>query len=173
MLEMQALSFDWARSYDTKVTCLRTSSASLLLSNDEQDWGLLASTLTSELQIDFSEVTGSKWEAMSRDEFIAMISDRTLLGNELISTHHLLGASKYEMRSETSAIGLHQIRAAHQRYTDLDDNTVVAKGHGHGLIQHQYLKTLKGWRISGIRPTVYWNEHDFDRIFVRSAANHD
>ncbi|CZT17610.1 related to scytalone dehydratase [Ramularia collo-cygni] len=147
-LAMQALAFDWAHSYDTK------------------DWGLLASILSHELDVDYSQVTGSKCKTMTKDDFVAMLSDKTLLGNDLVSTHHLIGASKYEMLTESSAIGVHQIRAAHQRYTQSDKKAVAAKGHGHGLMQHKYLKTPQGWRIAGIRPIVYWNEYDFDKIFV-------
>ncbi|KAG8405425.1 centractin- actin- protein of the dynactin complex [Metarhizium acridum] len=54
------------------------------------------------------------------------------------------------------ASGAHQIRAAHQRYTDSTKATVEAKGHGHAVIYIKYKKVDGEWKLCGIKPTIYW-----------------
>ncbi|KAF5532892.1 scytalone dehydratase [Fusarium mexicanum] len=150
---MAAATFDWADSYDTK------------------DWKRLEEILAPEVmltfvsKVDYSAVIGKPGDTMSAQDFVSMISDVNLLGNPLISTQHFIGASKYEKLAETVATGLHQIRAAHQRHSSLDKNIVEAKGHGHATMLHTYRKIEGEWKIAGIKPTVYWNEYDFDQIF--------
>ncbi|KAF5693096.1 scytalone dehydratase [Fusarium globosum] len=145
---MAAATFDWGDSYDTK------------------DWNRLKETLAPEVMVDYSAVRGKPGETMSAQDFVSMISDAKFLGNPLILTQHFIGASKYEQLAETMATGLHQIRAAHQRYSASDKNIVEAKGHGHATMLHTYRKIEGKWKIAGIKPTVYWNEFDFDQIFV-------
>lgn len=132
----------------------------------QQDWARLTSILAPNLMIDYSQVTGSKWDAMTREEFVDMISNPDLLGNSLVATQHFIGASKYEFVTETTATGTHQIRAAHQRYSASDKKEVEAKGHGHGVMLHSYVKMSGAWKIAGVKPVVYWNEYDFSKVFV-------
>lgn len=100
-----------------------------------------------------------------------MVSSAIFLGDPLIRTQHLMGASKYERVSGDEVIGFHQIRAAHQRYAP-DGVTVENRGHGHSFIQHWYKRIDGTWKLSGLCPRVYWNELDFDRIFVKLKAAH-
>ncbi|KAM0233325.1 hypothetical protein ACHAP5_010442 [Fusarium lateritium] len=102
---------------------------------------------------------------MPAQDFISMISSPNLLGDTLIHTQHFIGGSKYESISPTRATGFHQLRAAHQRYSGPDKKTVVATGHGHALIRHTYEKINNEWKLAGIKPTVYWNEFDFEKVF--------
>jgi scytalone dehydratase len=83
-----------------------------------------------------------------------------------------MGAAKYEYVSDTEVIGYHQIRAAHQRYADLDLATVDHKGHGHSLVRHHYKKIDGVWKLAGVCPRVYWNEFNFEKIFPRLSALH-
>ena len=82
----------------------------------------------------------------------------------------MIGASKYEKVSDNEVIGHYQIRAAHQRYTGADMLTVENKGHGHSFIRHWYKKIGGTWKLAGLCPEVYWNEHDFDKIFIDLSA---
>lgn len=102
---------------------------------------------------------------MPAKDFIVMVSDHGFVGDPLVHTQHFIGASKYEVLSEDMALGTHQIRAAHQRYTGPDKKTVEAKGHGHSLIRHTYKRIDGEWKLAGVRPTVYWNEFEFEKIF--------
>ncbi|KAJ4247097.1 Pituitary homeobox 2 [Fusarium torreyae] len=137
VIEMSAATFEWADSYDTK------------------DWHRLRKILAPEVVVDNSAVMGTARETMSAEDFMLRMSDKNLLGNPLVSTQHFIGASKYEQLSETLATGLHQIRAAHQRYTGPDKNAVEAKGHGHATMLHTYRKIEGEWKIAGVKPTVY------------------
>lgn len=109
---------------------------------------------------------------MPREAFIEMMSSTAFVGNLLVRTQHLMGASRYEWVSDTEVIGNHQIRAAHQRYTDLSLTEVEYKGHGHSMVRHWYKKESGVWKLAGVCPRVYWNEHDFEKIFPQLSADH-
>ncbi|MCJ1479891.1 hypothetical protein MMC06_000045 [Schaereria dolodes] len=102
---------------------------------------------------------------MPAEEFVAMMSQPGFLGDPLIHTQHHIGASKWEKLSDDDAVGYHQLRAAHQRYTSLDMKTVENKGHGHAMIKHVYKRVNGEWKFAGLRPTVRWNEFEFEKIF--------
>lgn len=105
---------------------------------------------------------------MPAEDFVAMVSDPGFVGDPLVSSQHFIGASKYQRVSDDEAIGTHQLRAAHQRYTGEDKKTIEAKGHSHAVMQFTYKKIGGEWKLSGMKPTVYWNEFDFDQIFKGS-----
>lgn len=109
---------------------------------------------------------------MPAREFVTMMSSPEFLGDPLIRTQHLMGAAKYERTAKDEVIGHHQIRAAHQRYTGPDRLVVENKGHGHSYIKHWYRKVSGVWKLAGLCPRVYWNEHDFDKIFIGLSAKH-
>ena len=94
-----------------------------------------------------------------------MICAPHLIGDPLVRTQHLLGARTDEWISETEVTTIHQIRAAHQRYVDLDLTKVAHKGHGLGTVKHWFKKIDGVWKLSGIRPEMYWTEYDFPKIF--------
>lgn len=140
-----------------------TGKSAVILSDDS---GLIAE------QVDYSIVGHSKIEDMPAAEFVSMMSSPKFLGDPLVRTQHLMGASKYERVSENEIIGHHQIRAAHQRYTGPDRLTVENRGHGHSFIMHWYRKVDGVWKLAGLCPRVYWNEHNFEKIFVQLSAEH-
>ncbi|RBR18884.1 uncharacterized protein FIESC28_05806 [Fusarium coffeatum] len=146
-LQLAAITFDWAESLDTK------------------DWARLGSILAPELTVDYTEVTGQKWDAMPAQDFVAMVSDKGFVGDPLVDSQHFIGASKYETISEDCIVGSHQLRAAHQRYTAPDKKIVEAKGHCHALMQHTYIRIGGKWKLGGLKPKMYWTEFDFDKIF--------
>ncbi|KZF21406.1 Scytalone dehydratase [Xylona heveae TC161] len=146
-IALSELTFEWGDSYDAK------------------DWDRLRKILAPTLLVDYTEVHGNKWEDMSSEEFVAMVSHHGFVGDPLVNTQHFIGASKWERISEDEAIGYHQLRAAHQRYTGPDKKTVEAKGHGHAMIKHNYRKVDGEWKFAGLRPTVRWNEFEFEKIF--------
>ena len=94
-----------------------------------------------------------------------MASDHGFVGDPLVHTQHFLGGSKFVKVSDTEAYGDFQLRAAHQRYTGPDKQTVEAKGHGHAVIRHHYKLADDGWKLIGYKPTVRWNEYNFEKIF--------
>lgn len=102
---------------------------------------------------------------VSLEEFVGMVSSEAFVGDPLVDTQHFVGASRFNRVSEDKVQGLHQLRAAHQRYTELDKKKVEAKGHGHAVIRHDYQKIDGKWLLAGLRPTVRWNEYDFEKIF--------
>ncbi|KAM0543700.1 hypothetical protein ACHAPJ_012149 [Fusarium lateritium] len=99
------------------------------------------------------------WDAMPAKDFVAMVSDHGFVGDSLVHTQHFIGASEYEQLSGDQNIG------THQRYTGPDKKIVEAKGHGHALMWHTYIKVNEEWKLAGINPTVYWNELDFKKVF--------
>lgn len=77
-------------------------------------------------QVDYTEVTGKKWDALPKDEFVGMVSSAGFVGDPLVDTQHFIGGSRFERTGEDSVTGYHQLRAAHQRYTGPDKKTIVS-----------------------------------------------
>lgn len=124
------------------------------------------------IQVDYTIVGHGCFPEMPAEEFVEMMSSPKFLGDPLVHTQHLMGAAKYEKLSETEVIGHHQIRAAHQRYTSKHQIIVEERGHGHSYVKHWYKKIDGCWRLAGVCPRVYWNEHNFDKIFPLLSAAH-
>jgi scytalone dehydratase len=123
-------------------------------------------------QIDYRSFLNKLWEAMPAEEFIAMISDKSVLGNPLLRTQHFVGgASKWEKVSDTEIIGYHQLRVPHLVYTDESLKNVAVKGHAHGFNTHYYRKVDGVWKFAGLSPTIRWFEYDFDKVFASGRDN--
>ncbi|PFH57955.1 hypothetical protein XA68_14349 [Ophiocordyceps unilateralis] len=133
-----------------------------------QDWSRLRSIIAPSLLVDYTKIGKPRWEAMSADDFISMVSSDDFLGDPCVKTQHLLGATRWERISETQVIGHHQLRAAHQVYTAPDLKTVKLKGHSHATNEHYYIKVDGVWKFAGLKPDVRWNEHNFEQVFKGS-----
>ena len=118
------------------------------------------------MRIDYRSFLDMIWEAMPAAEYVAMASDPHVLGNPLLKTQHFIGSSKWEYVSETEAIGWHQLRVPHQRYTDDSRKEVAIKGHAHGSNQHWYKKIDGVWKFAGLAPIIRWGEFDFEGVFA-------
>jgi scytalone dehydratase len=104
---------------------------------------------------------------MPAEDFIAMISDKSVLGNPLLRTQHFIGgASKWEKVSDTEITGYHQLRVPHQVYTDASLEAVQVKGHAHSHNTHYYQKVDGVWKFAGLKPDIRWSEYDFDKVFA-------
>ena len=118
-------------------------------------------------QIDYRSFLNKIWEAMPAEEFIGMISDKSVLGNPLLRTQHFIGgASKWEKVSDDYVIGYHQLRVPHQVYTDESLSEVKVKGHAHSHNTHFYRKVDGEWKFAGLNPNIRWCEYQFDQVFA-------
>lgn len=106
---------------------------------------------------------------MGSDAFISMMKSPDLVGDPLIHTQHLIGGVSYEYISEDEITAIHQIRAAHQRYSDDTLATVTYQAHGYGRIQHWYKRLAGSWKLAGLRPEMYWSENELSKIFPRQG----
>jgi scytalone dehydratase len=102
---------------------------------------------------------------MPAAEFIAMISSPSVLGNPLLKTQHFIGGTRWEKVSDTEAIGYHQLRVPHQKYTDAGMKEVAVKGHAHSANQHWYRKVDGVWKFAGLLPDIRWSEYEFEKVF--------
>lgn len=102
---------------------------------------------------------------MKPDEYLAMLSDPGFLGDPLLKTQHLLGASRWEKVNDELIVGMHQVRAAHVRFADETFHTEEMRGHSHATNEHYYRKVDGQWKFGGLKPTVRWNEEDFENVF--------
>lgn len=121
-------------------------------------------------QVDYAKVNNAKFVDLPAEKYIEMMSDPLFLGDPLIVSQHLIGATKWEKISDKEIISHHQSRAAHQRWTDDKRNEVAVKGHGHGVVTTLYKQINGKWKWAGIRTKVNWNEHDFEHVFRGSAG---
>ena len=141
-LEMCNIAFAWAESYDNK------------------DWERLRSFLAPSVRLDFSTFGMGLHENLTPDAYVAILSDKKLLGGKRLKTQHLLGSSRWERLGEGSVTAEHQARVAHQRYTKDDLSEVANKGHGHGVVQHWYRKIDGAWKLEGVQPKMGFAEFD-------------
>jgi scytalone dehydratase len=108
---------------------------------------------------------------MPAEEFIAMISSNSVLGNPLLKTQHFIGGTRWERVSDTEVIGYHQLRVPHQKFTDTSMQTVQVKGHAHSANQHWYRKVDGVWKFAGLLPDIRWSEYDFEKVFESGREN--
>lgn len=141
-LEIGNVAFEWAQSYDTK------------------DWERLQQCLAPSIRLDFRSLRGALHEDLSPTEYAAILSDKKLLGDKRLKTQHLLGRGKWEVLSNGTVHIWHQIRVAHQRYTNEDLAVVENKGHAHGTTQHWYRKIEGTWKLEGVEPQLEFTEYD-------------
>jgi scytalone dehydratase len=81
----------------------------------------------------------------------------------------LIGATRWVKINDSFVVGYHQLRAAHQVYTDATLTAVKLKGHSHATNEHYYRKGTDGvWKFAGLKPRVNWNEYDFEKVFKGS-----
>ncbi|KAL8784973.1 MAG: hypothetical protein Q9213_003634 [Squamulea squamosa] len=146
-LSLNATLYEWADSYDSK------------------DWPRLRACIAPTLRIDYRSFLDKIWPAMPADEYIAMASSPSVLGDPLLKTQHFIGASKWEKVSEDEVLGWHQMRVPHQRYVDEGMKEVKVKGHAHGTNQHWYRKVEGAWKFAGLAPEIKWGEFEWDRVF--------
>ncbi|KID96468.1 conidial pigment biosynthesis scytalone dehydratase Arp1, partial [Metarhizium majus ARSEF 297] len=132
------------------------------------DWARLRAVLAPTLYVDYTKIGKEKWDAMSADDFMAMVSNDDFLGDLCVKTQHLIGATYWERVSESKVIGHHQLRAAHQVYTSPDLKTVKLRGHSHATNEHYYVKSGGVWKFAGLKPEVRWNEYKFEEVFKGS-----
>ncbi|KAK9418014.1 putative Scytalone dehydratase [Seiridium unicorne] len=139
--------FEWAESYDSK------------------DWERLSRCIAPTLRVDYRAFLNKLWEDMPAAEFVIMASDPKVLGNQLLKTQHFVGATVWKQTNETEITGYHQMRVAHQKYTDESFTGVAVKGHAHGKGTMWYRKVDGTWKFAGLQPEIRWSEYDHDKIF--------
>lgn len=116
-------------------------------------------------QVDYRHVMGKTWESMPAEEFVPLASNPHFLGNQLLKTQHFIGASRWEEISGDEIQGRHQLRVAHQRYTDSSMKEVAIKGHAHGGATMWFKKIEGTWKFAGLCPDIRWSEYNYDEIF--------
>ena len=163
-LSLSEITFEWGNSYDDKdwrrLRAILAPGLMACASNNLLDHKSL--TLDNQ-QIDYTEVNGHKWENMPAEDFVGIMSHVGFVGDPLVHTQHHIGASKWQKVSEEEVIGQHQLASSHQRYGTADLKTVENKGHGHAMVTLYYRKIDGEWKLSGLRPTVRWNELEFEK----------
>lgn len=117
-------------------------------------------------QIDYRAFLNKLWEAMPVDGFLQMASDPHVLGNPKVKTQHLIGAQKWKKVSDDEMIAYHQMRVAHQKYSDDKFTEVAVKGHAHGKCTTWFRKIDGEWKWAGLEPDIRWSEYDHDKIFA-------
>lgn len=108
---------------------------------------------------------GMIWEKMPANEFLSMASSHKFLGNARIKTQHFMGASKWVQNGDNEITGYHQMRVAHQRFSDDDLSSVLYKGHAHGKATIHYRNVDGEWKFAGLEPDIRWSEDDYAKIF--------
>lgn len=132
----------------------------------QQDWDRLRKCIAPTLRVDYRSFLDKAWDALPADDFIAMASEPTVLGDPLLMTQHFIGGTRWEKTSDEDMIGYHQLRVPHQRFTDESRKQVAVKGHAHSFNLHWYKKVDGVWKFAGLCPKIRWYEYDFDKVFA-------
>ncbi|KAJ5738860.1 hypothetical protein N7493_002015 [Penicillium malachiteum] len=170
-LACSELTFEWADSYDTKnwsrLANILAPTVKVKMAHycwagtcDENPGKVLTGR-----KIHYASVNDFKDDQLPAADFVKMVAAPEFLGDPLIHTQHLMGASKYRQITPDLIEGYHQIRAAHQRYTGPGLEEIEAKGHGHAVITLTYKKVDGEWKWGGITTDIRWNEYEFEKIF--------
>lgn len=109
-------------------------------------------------RLDFRSLQGELHDNLVPDDYISLLIKT--IGDERLKTQHLMGATTWSYLAEGSIEVVHQMRVAHQRYTDETLAEVLNKGHAHGFVFHQYKKIDGKWKIETVRPKLEWTEYD-------------
>lgn len=139
-LELRNIAFEWAESYDTK------------------DWDRLQKCLSESTRLDFRGLGGELHESLTPGEYAAVLTG--VIGDKRLKTQHHLGGSRWERMPDGSVQAWHQLRVAHQRYSDESLSAVLNHGHGHGVVHHGYKKIDGAWKLEMVVPSLHWSEYD-------------
>ena len=141
------LAFEWAEACDTK------------------NFSKLISILAPTVLVDY---TGARLDTAPRtltsSTFASALARPERLGNAALRTQHLLGAVKWEEPEHGALHGTFQIRAAHQLLAD-EHLDVIKEGHDHGVVRLRFVKVAGSWKISGVKPDIWWSEGDLVKLF--------
>lgn len=114
---------------------------------------------------------------MPAPAYVTMMSSPSTLGHPLVATQHLLGAPTFARTDADAITGTFQVRAHHVRFSSDGQGDVggYAKGRGrrvlavatgYAVIQHFYARTEAGWKLSGLKPEVLFDEGDLKGLFA-------
>jgi hypothetical protein len=103
---------------------------------------------------------------MPADDFVKMVSNPAVLGDPLLKTQHLIGGTRWERVNDVEAIGYHQLRVPHVRYSDETHQHVIIKGHAYSLNTNFYKRIDGEWKFAGMCPDIRWFEYDLDKVFA-------
>lgn len=115
--------------------------------------------------------------SISASSYVAMMSAPTALGHPLVATQHLLSAPTFTRTSADEITGTFQARAHHVRFSSNGEGDeegfakgrgrrVLAVATGYAVIRHFYRRTEGGWKLSGLRPEVLFDEGDLKGLFA-------
>ena len=99
---------------------------------------------------------------------MAIISSESALGNPLLNTQHLIGASKWSVISDDEIVGVHQIRATHRRFADDERKVVAAEWQGHSTITMRYALIGGEWKLNYLFPAQGWPRHGSSDVFLKT-----
>lgn len=100
-----------------------------------------------------------------------MMSSPGFLGDPLLRTQHLIGASKWRKISDTCIKGHHQIRTTHQRFAVpiVGDNAegveAVVKAKSHVGAEVTYVLVRGEWKWGGVKTDIRWHDGPFVKCF--------
>ncbi|KAF2848067.1 NTF2-like protein [Plenodomus tracheiphilus IPT5] len=148
------ISFAWTISYDTK------------------NWTKLASIVAPVLHVDLTGVLGPGFDfpAQPAAEYIATVNAPDRLGNPLVATQHLLGASTWSRPASNSITATYQFRGQHLRFSGNVEgnrtNVPLATAVMYGTVDHYFVKKYNVWKLSGLKPTTFFVEGNLTAIFA-------
>ena len=113
---------------------------------DKKDWTGLRSTLSDEVECDYSALRGNI-ETITGDDYVA----KRINALDKLSTHHII--SNYEIQSDDKNATCIASTMIWRKQGNSEFNT-------HALYTFKLTNADFGWKICAIKQEVYWNEGD-------------
>lgn len=152
-LAIRNIWFAWAECYDSK------------------DWKRLETIIAPISRLDFRSLQGELNEGLTPEQFATSV--KGMIADDAIKTQHFLGGDEWARLGEDQIRVKHQLRVAHQRYSDATLAKVVNKGHAHGYTTLWFRKVDGKWKIEGCRPQLEWFEYDLFGTLDPSKASEE
>jgi DNA-binding MurR/RpiR family transcriptional regulator len=112
---------------------------------DLKDWSVMKALLLDEIQIDYSDLRGDPPATAFATDYVKARRDAL----EHLSTHHLM--SNFEITVQSSEA----VARASCVIFRTDGTTPF---HSHAFYTFRLKRVDDGWRIAGIKQTIFWNE---------------
>jgi len=119
---------------------------------DTQNWSLLRSIFTGEVEFDFSSFNGTPPAKLPVDAWIAACQ---ALVPGFDATQHLLTNFMIDVAGDTATTTVY-VQAEHFIATDKGERSHTLGGY----YNHRLVKSPDGWKISGLVFTVFWRRGD-------------
>jgi len=119
---------------------------------DSRDWDLYRSCWTDEVELNFPQLDDAPMPTIAADDWVRSVAT---FFTALPKSQHISYPVRYEFAADgDSATVIALLHARHWMLTDTGGPVQAVVGY----YENYFVRTAAGWKMSGMKETVYWNE---------------